>query len=82
MKYMVQLKLKPGGKNKLLEQFDLRGPNRYPGVTFRDAWINTRAEIIFVLGESNEESQLARACESWLEHGDYTIHPVIDIDQV
>lgn len=82
MKYMVELKLRAGGKDKLLEAFDMRGPNRYPGVTFRDAWIDTRSEIVFVLSESSEESLVAKACESWLEHGDYTIHPVIDIDQV
>ncbi|MBX3414955.1 MAG: DUF3303 family protein [Pirellulales bacterium] len=82
MKFMVELKLKPGGKNKLLEAFDLRGPNRYPGVSFRDAWIDTRSELMFILGESNEESLVAQACETWREHGEFTIHPVISVDQV
>ena len=81
MKYMVELKLKPGGKNKLFEAFDLRGPNQSPGVTFHNAWVDTRAEIVFVRGESNEEALVSTACEAWREHGDFTIHPVIDIEQ-
>jgi len=82
MKYMVELKLKPGGKDKLLEAFDTRGPNRYPGVSFRNAWIDTHSGVMFILGESNEESLVAEACQAWREHGEFTIHPVIDIDQV
>jgi hypothetical protein len=30
MKFIVELKLKPGGTNRLLEHFDIRGPNRHP----------------------------------------------------
>jgi hypothetical protein len=81
MKFMVQLRLQPGSKTKVVEAFDLRGPNRNPGVSFLGAWIGTKLDAAFVLVESSDESLVVKAAEAWREHGEYEFHQVIDIQQ-
>jgi hypothetical protein len=81
MKFIVEFRLKPGSKNKVMEIFETRGPSRNPGVLFRQAWIGTRSDLVFVLAESDSEPLVASVADSWSEHGDYQIHPVIDIEQ-
>lgn len=81
MKFIVEFRIKPGGRNKAIEVFELRGPNRTSGVTLERAWIGTRSDIVFVLAESADESLVAQAGESWAEHGEFQIHPVIDVEQ-
>ena len=78
MKFMIEFHLKPGVKRAVVEAFDLRGPNRIPGVSFRGAWIGTRNDVIYVLGEGADEALIDKACELWREHGDFEIVPVID----
>lgn len=81
MKFIVEFRLKPGSKNKVMETFESRGPNRSPGVVFREAWVGTMSEVIFVLAESENESLVAKAAQSWGEHGDYKITPVTNVEQ-
>ena len=38
-----------------MEVFELRGPNRNPGVIFEQAWVDTRSHIVFVIAESGDE---------------------------
>jgi hypothetical protein len=80
-KFIVEFRLKPGNKNKVLELFELAGPNRSPGVSFRNAWIGTRSDLIFVLCESAEEGPVEQACQKWSDFGEHTIHPVIHHEQ-
>ncbi len=81
MKFMVEFRLKPGSQRQIVEAFELRGPNRNPGVSFRGAWVGTRSDVIFALGESTDEALIVQACQSWDEEGAYTIYPVVDIEQ-
>lgn len=81
MKFIVEFRLKPGSKNKVVEIFETRGPNRTAGVWFRQAWIGTKSDLVYVLAESESESFIISAAQPWSEHGDYQIHPVIDIDE-
>jgi hypothetical protein len=82
MKYLVELRLKPDSKERLLDAFEQRGPNRQPGVSFRNAWIGTRSPLVFVLAEGADERLIEEACKFWHEFADYTIHPVLDIEQI
>jgi len=81
MKYIVELRLKPGHKEPVLQAFERTGPNRNAGVAFRGAWVGTRSDVIFVLAESDDESRLAAVAQAWSEHADATLHPVLDIEQ-
>jgi len=81
MKFIVQLQLQPGSKTKAVEAFELRGPNRNPGVSFLGAWIGTKSDAAFVLVESSDESLVVKAAEAWREHGECMLHQVIDIQQ-
>ena len=81
MKFFVEFQLKPGNKSKVSELFELRGPNRNPGVTFNGAWIGKNEEVVYVLAESADEALLLNAAKPWGEFGDYTITPVIDLEQ-
>ena len=81
MKYMVEFRLKPGHKEKILATFEEIGPNRNEGITFRGAWIGAHSDVIFVLAESDDEARLAAVAQSWSAHGDATLHAVIDIEQ-
>lgn len=81
MKFMVIYRTKPGTQNELMENFELRGPNRNPGTAFRSAWVSTQKDAIFVLGESVDEAHVLQACHSWDPTGDFEIFPVIDIEQ-
>jgi hypothetical protein len=82
MKFMVELNLAPGSKNKSLALFEERGPNRNPGVALRGAWASARSDMVFALVESDEESFVAKAATSWTAPGNYKITPVHDIEQV
>lgn len=81
MKFMVEFHYKPGTKNKIAEVFELRGPNRHPGVKFLGAWIGSRSDLAFVLVEGDEESHVQDAARAWSELGTHQIHPVTDIEQ-
>jgi hypothetical protein len=81
MKAMVEFHLKPGSKQKAIELFEQRGPNRGAGVTLRGAWIGTRSDVVFVLIEGTSEAQIVEASEAWNTHGESTIHPVLDVEQ-
>lgn len=80
-KFIVQFRLKPGSTRKVMELFELAGPKRTSGVSFLDAWLGTREELIFVLCESAEEQFVTHACATWNEYGEYHIHPVIHYEQ-
>ena len=81
MKYMVEFRLRPGSKPKVVEGFELLGPNRHEGVTFRAGWIGTRSDLIFVLVEAQSEELVKQASQTWKDHGETLIHPVIDAEQ-
>lgn len=80
-KFIVEFRLKAGNKNKVVDLFELAGPNRASGVSFRNAWIGTRSELIWVLCESTDEALVEQACEKWKEYGEHAIHPVIHHEQ-
>lgn len=81
MKYITEFRLKPGMKDKAVEAFEQRGPNRFPGVTFEGAWVGHHADIAFVLVSSNDEAQVAKVAEAWSAFGEAQIYPVLDIQQ-
>jgi len=81
MKFMIEFTLRAHDKNKALEAFEQRGPNRSPGVNFLGAWIGKNSDVIFVLVESTDESLVNSAAKSWPEIGDFQITPVIDVQQ-
>jgi hypothetical protein len=82
MKFMVELRLKPGNRNRAFDAFERGGPNLNPGVTFRGAWLGTRSDMVFSLVESADESLVAQAAQLWSEYGDCQITPVLDIEQI
>ena len=81
MKFMIEFRLKPGSKNKAVEAFEKRGPNRSPGVTFRQAWVATSDDVVFVLAEGTDEAHVTAAAQAWSEHGQSQIFRVIDVEQ-
>jgi hypothetical protein len=81
MKYMVEFRLKPGSKNKAADEFEQRGPNRSPGVSLRQAWVATNADLVFVLVEGTDEAHVAAAAQSWSQHSQSQIYRVVDVDQ-
>lgn len=82
MKFMVQFQLRPETKNKALEAFEQRGPNRNPGVTLRELWVGTNSSAVFVLVESEDQALVEKAGQTWAEFGTYQICPVIDAQQL
>lgn len=81
MKFLVEFRLKPGCQNKAMDVFEMRGPNRALGVTFQQAWVDTRSHVVFVLAESGDEASVEKAGQAWAEYGACVVHPVIDIEQ-
>jgi hypothetical protein len=79
--FLIEFRLKPGSKNKMVDQFELQGPDHESGVSFRNAWIGTRSDLIFVLCDSAEEALVDQACRKWNEFGEHTIHPVVHHEQ-
>ena len=73
--------LKPGNKDQVVDRFELRGPNRNPGVAFRGAWIGKRSDLVFVLCESDDEALVENVAQKWSEFGGYQIHAVTDVEQ-
>ncbi len=80
-KFMIEFRLTPGSKNKVLDIFEVQGPNRTAGVTISNAWIGTRSDLIFVMCESAEESLVEQACQAWKQFGEVQIYPVIGVEQ-
>ena len=81
MKFMVEFTVQPGGKNKAVEAFEQRGPNRNPGVTYRGAWIGAHSDVAYVLVESFDEALVASAAKSWSQTGNFRLTQVIDAEQ-
>jgi hypothetical protein len=81
MKFIIEFPVRAGNKNRAVEAFEKRGPNRSPGVTFHGAWIGTHTDVVFALVESADESLVTTAAKSWTETGDFRITEVIDIEQ-
>jgi hypothetical protein len=81
MKFMVELRLKPGSTRRAVATFEERGPNRTLGVSLRGAWVDTQKEVIYALVESADEGLVCEASRSWAEVGDCQINPVVDIEQ-
>ena len=81
MKFMVEFRLKPGAKNKAVEAFEQRGPNRIQGVTFEGAWIGNHSDVAFVLVDSEDEAHVTKVADLWSEFGQPQIHQVIDVQQ-
>jgi len=81
MKYMVHFQFKLDSKAEALDACERLGPNRHPGVTFRSAWIGTNRGVAFVLVESASEELVSKAAETWRKQGEFSIYPVIDIEQ-
>src|SRR5262245_55904628 len=81
MKFLIEFQIKPGQKNKALEAFELRGPNRNPGVSFLGAWVGTQADVVFVLVKSSDEALVTAAADAWRELGEVRITQVIEIEQ-
>lgn len=81
MKFMVEFHFYPDCKNKVVEVFELQGPNRNPGVKMRGAWIGNRSDIAFVLAESDDQTLIEKVAEGWAQFGNHQIHPVVEIDQ-
>jgi len=81
MRFMIEFSIKSGNKNKAVQAFEQRGPNRSPGVTFHGAWIGKDSDKAFVLVDAADESLVTGAVRSWSELGDYRITPVIDVEQ-
>ena len=81
MKFMVEVQLQPGTRNKAVEVFEQRGPNRHPGVTFVGAWIGSHSDVAFVLVDAEDESRVAKAAASWPDFGTAKIHAVVDVQQ-
>lgn len=82
MKYMIEFRVKPGHKEKMLATFERIGPNRNAGVAFRGAWVGSRSDVIFVLAEGDDESRMAAVAQAWSQHGEATLHAVVDIEQI
>lgn len=81
MRYMVEFQLKPGSRNRAVEAFEMRGPNRNPGVTFEGAWIGHHSDVAFVLVDSEDEAHVVKVAELWSEFGQPQIHQVLDVQQ-
>ena len=80
MRYLVELQVKPQSINLILDQFELRGPNRVAGVHFRQAWISKKQDVIYALSDADNEAELLEACHHWDEFGTYRITEVVDIE--
>ena len=80
MKFMVEFAVRPGNRNNAVQNFEQRGPNRSPGITFHGAWVGKQTDVIFALVEGADESLVTSAAKTWSETGDFRITPVIDIE--
>ena len=80
MLFMVQVQLHPGTKDSVLETFELRGPNRNPGISYRGAWIGAHDDTVFVLVEGEDEALVEQAAASWGDVGPHETHLVIDVE--
>jgi hypothetical protein len=82
MKYMAELRLKPDSRNRALEEFEQRGPNRNLGVSLLGAWVGKDTDVVYALLESTDAALAEQAASSWRAVAQYTITPVIDIQQI
>lgn len=80
MKFIVEFRLSADSKSKVTDAFSRWQPEQDPGVMFRGARIGSRYNVIFVVGEGEDEERIARACQSWDEHGDYRIYALSDAE--
>lgn len=82
MKYIIKYTLKPGCRDKLLDAFELHGPTRLPGISFQNAWFDTRSNVAFVLYEGQDEAVVQQVAEGVAAFATSEIHPVTSVDQL
>jgi hypothetical protein len=82
MKFIVMYTLKPGCRSQLIEAFEVYGPTRKSGVSFQNAWLGTRSDVVFALYESEDEALVRQVCQSLTAFATGEVHPVISADQI
>lgn len=79
MKFMVEFSVQSGGRERLIAEFERRGPNQHPGVVFRNAWVGTYTDVAFVLVEGESVAAIEKVAASWGEFGEHRIHAVAEV---
>lgn len=82
MKFMVEFHFPAAEREAILRRFEERGPNRNPGVTFRDAWIGERDPIAYVLVEAADRGLIESTVRQWSDKGTAKVTPVVDVEQL
>jgi hypothetical protein len=81
-KFIVVYTLKPGGRDQLVEAFELYGPTRKAGVSFQNAWLDSKSNIVFALYEGEDEALVKQVSQTLTAFATCEIHPVISADEI
>lgn len=81
-KFIVVYTLKPGCRDQLVEAFELYGPTRKAGVSFQNAWLDSRANVVFTLYESEDEALIKQVSQTLTAFATAEIHPVLSADEL
>jgi hypothetical protein len=82
MKFLVEFRYSSAQREAFHQAFESSGFSQLAGIQFRDGWVSTADCIAFVLAEATDADTMEQACRQWAKFGQWTIHPVMDLEQL
>ena len=82
MKFLIEFRYDQAQRDAFRQAFESAGFSQSAGATFRGGWISTQECLVFLLAEASNSDQVDQACRVWSQFGPWTIHPVLDLEQL
>ncbi|MEX2027131.1 MAG: DUF3303 family protein [Pirellulaceae bacterium] len=82
MKFLVEFRYDSAQRKAFREAFESAGFSQMEGASVQGAWISTKEYLVFLLAESPDAAKVDQACRIWSQFGQWTIHPVMDLEQL
>jgi uncharacterized protein DUF3303 len=81
-KFLVEFRFGIAQRQAFREAFESAGLGHADGVSFQGGWVSTRECLVFLLATADDAAKVDEACGRWSQFGKWTIHPVLDLDQL
>ncbi len=82
MKFLVEFRYDSAQRQAFREAFESSGFSRAEGASFQGGWVSTRECLVFLLAEAADAAKVDDACRVWSHFGKWTVHPVLDLEQL
>lgn len=82
MKFLIEFRYDKAQREAFRQAFESAGFSQSHGATFRGGWISIQECLVFLLAEASSVDQIDQSCRVWSQFGQWTIHSVLDLEQL